>query len=140
MLNNTLQVTDTGAIVPSSEYAVVEMLQKSSLYSDASAPIDEPSTLFVSHELSKDGNTRNSVIILKDIVLDADEVTTGRNQAMFKLTSDINVVSKAENKALMLKLGLLLVGACLDPDGTIEVPTATISANLDADRFLNGEH
>jgi len=125
---------------PQRTYALVSSTANSSLYSDGEAALDQPRTLLVSHEMSKDKSVRNTAIIFKDIVLDAEDgVTTGRNQVMVKVTTDVNVVSKAD----IIKLILRACGTCVthaDSVSTAVVDGVTMSSSLDLDRVVNGEH
>jgi len=109
----------------------------STIRSVSAAPIDEPQTLTVSHETSKDGKRRNSAIILKDVVKDDDNVSYGNVQVMLKVSSDLQIVPKATIKALVAVLISLLLETDGDNQTSLDLGSTT---GVNFDRFLNGEH
>jgi hypothetical protein len=111
------------------------------LYSNAEAELDTPETLKVSHETSKNGQTMNSVIILKDVVENDDaEPLSGSIQVMCKVTADMSVATKAQITERIARMGILLIGG-LTPGVAINIPTGeSVTTNFSIDKFLNGEH
>lgn len=139
--DSTLDGDGCDALSISSAHNLVTRGSTNSTYSAPSASLEEPSTIFIGHEVSK-ANRRNSVIIDKEIILDSDEVTKGDNQVMTKLTHDLDIVSKDEIRALLIRHCASILRSCYPSDlgsGGLEALISEMTTTLDMERFLNGE-
>lgn len=147
MLSNELVIT-VGAGSPDiltnlRQYNLTETAGKASTYGDPASQLDTPSTLFASHEVSKDGNRRNSVLILKDLVQDnATPPALGVNQVMVKITTDLKVVTKEQVTKLVHAMATMLLAADAYVSSVTDAGdnTVSVSSTFSLEKFLNGEH
>jgi hypothetical protein len=155
MFNDTLEIVKPSVpnVALSAElgrsYSLIQRGATGSRYSDPTASLEEPRTLFLSHEKTKAG-VRNSVLILRDRVLDADQVTIGKNDVMVKMSSDINVVTKQQIAAQMARAGIALIAGykayctensiTTEVDAIVDLQADAILSDFSVTKFLNEEH
>ena len=95
MLND--RITLTKADASAQNYDAVKKFPTSTVRSDATRDLDQPQTITVSHEETRDGKRRNSVILLDKVVLDAgDLVTLGTARLQFKASFDKQQITFAD--------------------------------------------
>lgn len=147
MQNATLTVVQSSAVTvgpwagaaKSVSYNSIIPAGTSTTYSDPVQDAATPVTLKVSHETSKDGVITNSALILRKEAINALTGKEGYAQALVKITSDTDVITKADQRALLYQLGIMLIGG-FTPGVNVSLASGTIQSSFDMDKFLNLEH
>ena len=95
MLND--RITLTKADASSQNFDAVRKFPASTVRSDATRDLDQPQTITISHQDTKDGKRRNSVILCDKVVLDSgDLVTLGTARLQFKASFDLEQITSAD--------------------------------------------
>jgi hypothetical protein len=132
------QITITGAYFDESpiNYNRVSFLPNGGVFSNPTAPLDEPEVLSIRHELSKDGKRRSSAFQLKKLHADGDEVSYGVNDHLYKIVTDTAIVSKAQ---VTQQAARLLVALLASIDGNVTSMDDSAVTGVTMPQLLNGE-
>lgn len=147
MQNATITVVQSSAVTvgpfaltaKSIGYNSIVPAATNTLYSDPTQALATPVTLKVAHETSKDGVITNSALLLRKEKVDIVTGKVGYAQATIKLTSDTDVISKADQRELLYQLAVAIVGG-FTPGVNVALASGTIQSSFDVDKFLNLEH